>query len=105
MSRKNVWRRRGRLEFKRVTGRYSDGTLGDWDVLWIRTAKGRKGCRGVSFCDTSFANELRVWQAWRAPSYQQGNPSLARSARCMRELAIESFEAGNAQEFPNPSKE
>lgn len=41
MSRKNKWRRRGVLEFKRESGRYSDGTL--WpgkDVLFIRI-KGR----------------------------------------------------------------
>lgn len=43
MSLKNKWRRRGRLEFRRETGRYHDGSI--WpgkDVLFIRIR--RKAC-------------------------------------------------------------
>lgn len=36
MSRKNKWRRRGRLEFKRETARLSDGTLENYDRLYVR---------------------------------------------------------------------
>jgi hypothetical protein len=36
MSRKNKWRRRGRLEFRRETSRYSDGTPEGGDRLFVR---------------------------------------------------------------------
>ena len=49
MSTKNKWRKRGKLEFKRVTGRYYDGSLAEYDVLWVRTPKGHNG-RGVAYC-------------------------------------------------------
>jgi hypothetical protein len=53
MSRKNVWRRIGRFEVKRVSGRYSDGSLDGRDVLWIRGPKGSNG-RSVAYCTTSY---------------------------------------------------
>jgi hypothetical protein len=36
MSKKNKWRTRGRLQFRRETKRYSDGTPWGCDVLFIR---------------------------------------------------------------------
>lgn len=41
-SRKNKWRRRGRLEFRRETKRYHDGTPWGHDILYVRIH--RKGC-------------------------------------------------------------
>jgi len=38
-SRKNKWRRCGRLEFRRETKRYSDGTPWGHDVLYIRVRR------------------------------------------------------------------
>jgi len=38
-SRKNVWRRRGRLEFRRETARYSDGSPRGNDILYVRVRK------------------------------------------------------------------
>lgn len=38
-SKKNKWRRCGRLEFKRETKRYSDGTPWGHDVLYVRIRK------------------------------------------------------------------
>jgi hypothetical protein len=35
-SRKNKWRKRGRLEFRRETKRYHDGTPWGHDVLYVR---------------------------------------------------------------------
>ncbi len=35
-SRKNKWRKRGRLEFRRESGRYHDGTQTGQDVLYVR---------------------------------------------------------------------
>ena len=48
-SRKNVWRRRGRFEFRRETARLSDGT--PWgDTLWIRSvAKHRERGRAIAY--------------------------------------------------------
>jgi hypothetical protein len=48
-SRKNKWRKRGALEFKRETKRYSDGTPWGHDVLFVRI-KG-KACAIVEPCD------------------------------------------------------
>ena len=39
-SKKNVWRRRGKLQFMRKTKRYSDGTAWGCDQLFVRI-KGR----------------------------------------------------------------
>ena len=41
-SRKNKWRKRGRLEFKRETARFSDGSPMGHDTLFIRIRK--KAC-------------------------------------------------------------
>lgn len=38
-SRKNKWRSRGRLQFKRETKRYSDGTPWGHDILFVRVRK------------------------------------------------------------------
>ena len=38
-SKKNKWRKRGRLEFRRETKRYSDGTPWGKDVLYVRIRK------------------------------------------------------------------
>lgn len=87
MSRKNVWRRRGRLEFKRATGRYSDGTLGDWDVLWVRTAKGPHG-RGVAYCDHSASEGLSAGLG----CYLYPRPlNPATLGKAMRRLALYRF--------------
>ena len=50
-SRKNVWRRRGALEFRRETKRYSDGTPWGCDVLYIRVK--RRACAVVEPFDWS----------------------------------------------------
>src|SRR5262245_47173655 len=42
VSRRNKWRRRGRLEFRRETARLSDGTLEKHDILIVRIK--RKAC-------------------------------------------------------------
>jgi hypothetical protein len=51
-SKKNKWRKCGRLEFMRETKRYSDGTAWGHDVLFIRI-KG-KACAFVEPFDWSF---------------------------------------------------
>jgi hypothetical protein len=38
-SRKNKWRKRGRLEFRRETARYSDRTPMGYDTLYVRIRK------------------------------------------------------------------
>lgn len=38
-SKKNKWRKRGRLEFRRETARYSDGTSMGEDRLFVRVRK------------------------------------------------------------------
>lgn len=51
MGKKNVWRKCGRLEFRRETKRYSDGTPWGNDVLFIRIRK--KACAFVEPFDWS----------------------------------------------------
>ncbi len=46
---KNKWRKRGRLEFRRETKRYSDGTPWGHDVLYIRVRK--HDCAIVEPCE------------------------------------------------------
>jgi hypothetical protein len=46
MLRKNKWRRAGRFEFRRESGRYSDGTPDGRDVLFVRI-------KGVACCYAS----------------------------------------------------
>lgn len=68
MSRKNKWRRRGRLEFRRETARLSDGTLENYDVLYVRIR--RKACVifGGWTGDPSFGSLYLL-----AGTYQLGN--------------------------------
>lgn len=78
-SKKNVWRRAGRIEFRRETKRYSDGSPWGCDTLFIRI-KG-KACAVVEPFDWS---HLKTGQSLSilCDTYQAATPlQAARVAR------------------------
>jgi hypothetical protein len=62
MSRKNKWRTRGALQFKRVTNRYSDGTSYGNDILFIRI-RGKACVTAYSNCeaDGAICRPGKIW--------------------------------------------
>ena len=58
MSRKNQWRKAGRLQFRRETSRLSDGTP-DGDVLFIRIH--RRACVFATLGPVPPHEEIQFW--------------------------------------------
>lgn len=76
-SRKNKWRKRGRLEFRRETKRFSDGS--PWspatDILFVRI-KG-KACSTVEPFDWSHLGEPKKTVCVSAGTYRAASPVQA----------------------------
>lgn len=69
MSRKNIWRTRGQLQFQRKTCRYYDGTPKGEDVLYVRI-------RGAA-CVYCYSGEMVINDHVYKPGHIWGSEALS----------------------------
>jgi hypothetical protein len=88
VSRKNTWRSSGRFQFRRESGRYSDGTLDGRDILYVRI----KGV-GCCFASTPYPENPKLGTAYNDGGlYFSADP--VRAAKQFRFALLSKKESG-----------